>query len=118
MNGADRTVQVLGLAVARTRRARFVEEWQADLAAARALGLAPAQLLLAAARVAAFLLRIRVRTWLLRRRGRGELLTEGVLLGFALVVADARLDAIVPFVLLAVGWRLQRGVRAWIDGVT
>jgi hypothetical protein len=115
MNRADRTVRLLGLVVPPSRRGRFVEEWQADLAAARVLGLTPFAIVTAAARVAGFLLWIRCRPHLLRRRRRGELLAVGVLLGLALVVTDVPVDAVVPFVLLATGWRGWRVVRAWID---
>jgi hypothetical protein len=118
MNRADRTVQILGLAATSSMRARFVEEWQADLAAARSVGLSPAQILAAAAaaRVAVFLLWVRVRAQVRRRRRRAELLRSGALLGFVLVVTAAPLDDLVPFVVLAIGWRCWELLRAWIDG--
>jgi hypothetical protein len=116
VNRADQAVRLLALAVGPTRRARFVEEWRSDLAAARATGLAPAEVLAAAARVAGFLLWIRVRPLVLRERRRRELVAAGVLLGLVLVVADVRIDVAVPFVLLAIGWWLVGAVRRWIDG--
>lgn len=116
MNGAERSVQLLGLAVGSSRRARFIEEWQADLVAARSLGMVPREIVAAATRVAAFLLWIRVRAQVLRRRKRGELLTLGSLLGFGFVIFDLPLAGVVPFVLLATGWRCWRALRGWIDG--
>ena len=116
MSGADRAVRLIGVAIEPARRARFVEEWSADAAAARALGLAPSEIVLAAARVAAFLLWVRFRPALRRRRRRRELLATGVLLGLVLVVADVQVDVLVPFVVLAVAWWCWRTLRAWIDG--
>ncbi len=116
MTRADRTVQLLGLAVAPSRRARFVEEWQSDLAAARSIGLSPSEIVAAAARVAALLLWLRVRRVLLRRRRRGEPAVAGVLLGFVLAVTDAPVAALVPFVVVVIGWRSARAVLAWVRG--
>lgn len=116
MNPADRTVQVLGLAVAPTRRARFVEEWQGDLAAARLLGLSPLDIVAAAARVAGFLLWMQVRAQVLRQRRRGELLVLGVLLGFVFVITDVRLAVLVPFVVLVIGRWCWRALLDWVDG--
>lgn len=115
MNGAERTVQLLGLAVGSSRRARFIEEWQADLLAARSLGMLPHEIVAAAIRVAGFLLWIRVRAQILRRRKRGELLTLGSLLGFGFVIVDLPLDGVVPFVLLAIGSWCWRALRSWVD---
>jgi hypothetical protein len=116
VNRTDRTVHLLGLAIAPARRARFIEEWQADLAAARSVGLSPLEIIAAATRVAGFLLWTRVRAQVARRRTRGGLIACGLLLGSACVVTDVPLDALIPFVLLAIGWRAWSALRAWIDG--
>lgn len=116
----DRTIQLLSVAVGRSGRARFVEEWEADLEAARSIGLSPTEILGAAARVAAFLLWIRVRGRVLRERRSWELLARGVVLGFVLVVADVPLDGFVPIVLPLVVIGLVRpagcAARRWIAG--
>lgn len=111
---SERTVQVLGLAVSRPGRARFVEEWQADVAAGQALGLSEREILLAAARVALFLFWVRARGQL-RRRGRVELLLTGTALALVLVIIDVPLAPAVPFVVLAVGWWAWGRLKAWID---
>lgn len=98
-------------------RARFVEEWRADLVAARALGLSQTQIVSAAAQVAVFLLVVRVRAAVKPPWGRAQLVGAGLALGFVLAVVDVPLDAAVPFVVLALGWWVWRAVRAWIDGV-
>lgn len=116
MNRTDRAVQALGLTVARPIRARFVEEWQADIAAGRALGLSEREILLAAGRVAIFLLWVRGRSLLLRPRGRFELLVTGVLLGLLLVVVDVPLQAGAAFVVCACAWWGWKRLTAWIRG--
>jgi hypothetical protein len=113
---AERTVQVLGLAVGRSARARFVEEWQADVSAGRALGLSEREILLAAGRVALFLLWVRARAQLLRYRSPVELLLTGTGLAPLLVIIDVPLEPTVPFVVLAVGCWAWGRLRAWIDG--
>lgn len=116
MTRADRTVEVIALALEQSTRRRFVEEWQADLASAQVLGLSPSQIVIAAARVAAFLLSRRALARLRRQPGHGELIAAGVVLGLVLTIVDAPLNEFVPFVLLALAGRVWRAARSWIDG--
>ncbi|GAA2753887.1 hypothetical protein [Amnibacterium kyonggiense] len=123
MKGAERALALLALVVPRPRRARFVEEWRSDLAAARSFGVPPEAVLLAACRTALLLLRLRIRDALLRSSRGGELLAAGVLVGLLLAVADVPSAVLVPVLAVAVAVRGRRAAAgrlatARIDGAS
>ena len=116
MTGTSRVLLAVALVVPPERRARFVEEWQADLGAAPGLGLSGWSLIRAAARVALFLTWVQVRPVLLRQHGLLELVGVGCVVGLLLTAGDVRVEPSIPFLALLVGWRAWRLLLAWING--
>lgn len=77
-------------------------------------GLSKRSLVAAALQVALVLTGARVRAAVLRQHGLRELIAFGCAIGLLLVVADVRVEPVIPFLALLVGWRAWRLLLAWI----
>lgn len=116
MSAGDRIVLVLGLSAPKRSRARFLEEWRSDLAAARSVGLSERGLVLAVARVAAFLLVLRLMDVARGQRSTLRLGLSGVLLGFVLVITAFPMGTLSLFATSAVVAWISRAVVRWVNG--